>query len=115
MNQVNVVIKTLFCGIPDDEMNDTLDTFWSECNAFNYKNGIFDSDDFIWISKDTIEDNSNKWHKNYYLPYTKVLSFIACRVTSKIIGISADERSWGDVKTIKYGKRSAISSYISDK
>ena len=42
---------------------------------------------------------------------TKVLVFVACRVTLKILGIGAAECSWGDVKTIKYGK---ISVFISD-
>ena len=33
---------------------------------------------------------------------------LACRVTSKIIGIGSAERSWGDVKHLKSGKRSHI-------
>ena len=35
--------------------------------------------------------------------------------TSKVLGIGAAELSWGDVKTIKYGKRSAISIDVSEK
>ena len=49
------------------------------------------------------------------LPFTNVLGFVACRVTSKVLGIGAAERSWGDVKTIKSGKRYAISSDVSEK
>ena len=41
--------------------------------------------------------------------------FVACRVTSKVLGIDAAERSWGDVKTIKSGKRYAIISDVSEK
>ena len=48
----------------------------------------------------------------YYLPCTKDLGFLACRVTSKIIGIGSIERSWGDLKTIKSRKRSALGSDI---
>ena len=51
----------------------------------------------------------------YSLPCTKFLSFVACRVTSKFLGIDAAERSWGDVKTFKSGKRSTISSDVSEK
>ena len=40
------------------------------------------------------------WHKKYSLPSTKVLGFVAFRVTSKILGIGSAERSWGYVKTI---------------
>ena len=35
IKQVNIVITTLFHGISDDEMNDTLDMFCSEYTAFN--------------------------------------------------------------------------------
>ena len=42
--------------------------------------------------------------KNIHFLFTKVLGFVACRVTSKVLGIGAAESSWGDVKTIKYGK-----------
>ena len=41
--------------------------------------------------------------------------FFACRVTSKVLGIGAAERSWVEGKTIKSGKRSAIISDISEK
>ena len=41
--------------------------------------------------------------------------FVLCRVTSKVLWIGAAERSWGDVKTIKSGKRSDIISYVSEK
>ena len=51
----------------------------------------------------------------YSLPFTKVLGFVSCRVTSKVLGIGAAERSWGDVKTITSGKRSAVSSDVSEK
>ena len=55
------------------------------------------------------------WHQKYSLPFTKVIGFVACRVTSKFLGIGATKRSWGDVKTIKSGKRSAVSSDVSEK
>ena len=41
--------------------------------------------------------------------------FVACRVTSKVLGIGAAESSWGDIKTIKSGKRYAISNDVSEK
>ena len=45
----------------------------------------------------------------------KFLVFLAFRVTSKIHGIGSAERSWGDVKIIKSGKRSDHGSEISEK
>ena len=43
------------------------------------------------------DGNSHLWHQKYSLPSTKVLSSVACRVTSEIPGIGSAERSWGDV------------------
>ena len=48
------------------------------------------------------------------LTCTKVLGFVACTVTSKVLVIGSAERYWGDVKTIKSGKRSAIISDVSE-
>ena len=96
-------------------MDVTVDLFWTEYNAFDNKIGSYDADEFIWKSKDISDGNSHLWHQKYSLPFAKVLGFVACRVTSKVLGIVASERSWGDVKTIKSGKRSAISSDVSEK
>ena len=93
----------------------TNDLFWTEYTEFYNKIGSYDADEFIWKSKDISDGNSHLWHQKYSLPFTKVLGIVACRVTSKVLVICAVERSWGDVKTIKSGKRSAISSYVSEK
>ena len=45
--------------------------------------------------------------------HTKVIGFVACRLTSKVLGIFAAECSLGDVKKIKSGKRYAIKSDVS--
>ena len=113
--QVNNVIRNLFAGSTEKELHGTLDTFWSEYNSFNHKNDPFDSNEFIWNGKYITDGNIHIWHHKYSLPSTKVLGFVACRVTSKILGIESAERSWGDVKTIKLGKISANGSDISEK
>ena len=113
--QVNNVINTLFSGASEEEMNVTLDFFWNEYTTFENKVVSYDANEFILKRKDISDGNSHLWHKKYSLPFTKVIGFFACRVTSKVLGIGAAERSWGDVKTIKYGKRSAISSNVSEK
>ena len=77
--------------------------------------GSFDADEFIWKSKYIRDYNSHLWHQKYSLPFIKVLGFVAFRVTSKVLGICASDRSWFDVKTIKYGKISAIRSGVSEK
>ena len=93
----------------------TLDLFWTEYTSFDNMIGSYDADEFIWKSKDIKYGNSNLWYRKYSLPFTRVLGFVACRVTSKVLGIGASERSWGDVKKIKPGKISSISSDVSDK
>ena len=90
----------------------TQDIFWTECNDFDKKIGSFDSNEFICKSKDIRDGNSHLWHQNYSLTCAKVLGFVACRFKSKVLGIGAAERSWADVKTNKYGERSAIRSDV---
>ena len=62
MNQINTIVKTLFRFLSDDKMNDINDTVRSDYTAFNYKNGTFVGDDFIWSSKDIREVNSHIWN-----------------------------------------------------
>ncbi len=57
---------------------------------------------------DEVHGNFFMWHQLYELSYTKVLGFVACRTSSKQLGIGAVERSWSDVKQIKDGKQSNL-------
>ena len=88
--------------------------FWSEYTNFYQKVDTFSINKFIWINKDVRDGNSHLWHHKYCLPCTKVLCFVDFRVTSNIPGIKYLEHSWGDVKTIKSGNRSAPGSEIYD-
>ena len=93
----------------------TQNIFWNEYTLFDNKNGSFDGDEFIMKSKYIRDGNSHLWNQNYSLPFTKTLGFLACRVTSKVLGIGEAERYWGDVKTIKFCNRSTISSDVTKK
>ena len=112
---MNIVIKSLFVVSTEKELHETLDAFWSEYTNFSHKNDTFDSNEFIWNSKDICDGNSHLWYQKYSLPSTKDLGFVAFSVTSKILGIGSADRLWGDVKTIKSGKSSALGSDISEK
>ena len=81
MKQGNNVIKTFLDGISDDDINYTLDKFWNDSIGFHLKNCPFYGDDFIWRRKYIQDRNSHLWHQKYSLPFTKVLSIVACRVT----------------------------------
>ena len=112
---VQRVVEKLHCAplanleVIDMDMSEIVDTFWDEYSNFDKRRG-----DFVDVVKYATEDvragHSHKWHEKYSLPYTKVLGYVACRVCSKLAGIGAAERSWGDVKHIKSGKRSHISA-----
>ncbi len=45
-----------------------------------------------WFSThDALKGSSHIWHEKYSLQYTKVLGFVACRVTSKRLDIGLRE------------------------
>jgi hypothetical protein len=113
---VNDLIRKFFI-YPNSEPKDCDDAFitvsekfWEEWRQFIRREGIFDKGKVIWKSPLIETNQSWKWHLNYSLKSTHFLGHLACRVTSKITGIGSAERNWGDVKTLKSGKRIAMSS-----
>ena len=95
-------------------MAEILDTFWNEFKAFQQRLYPYDATS-RWLSVDVLNGNSYLWHEKYSMRTTKVLGYVACRVTSKLCGIGAAERSWGGVKQIKTGKRSHLSGASTEK
>ena len=96
-------------------MDVTQDIFFTEFTDFDNNNVSFYGNEFIWKSKYIRDGNNPLWHQKYSRPCTKVLGFVLFRVISKIIGVGTEERYWGDVKKIKYIKRSDISLDVSEK
>ena len=62
-------------------MSVTQEIFFTEYTDFDKNIGSFDADKFIWKIKGFKDGNSNLWHQKYLLLFTKVLGFVACRVT----------------------------------
>ena len=60
------------------------------------------------MTKTVLVGKSHVLHDFYSLPYMGNLGFISCILYSKHLGIGPCERSWGDVKKIKTGKRSYL-------
>ena len=60
--------------------------FWDEYESFDKRTGVFDSP-CRWNAPEVTSGASHLWHQKYSLPHTEVLGFIACRVTSKTLGI----------------------------
>ena len=113
--QLNNVIKTLYTGSTEKELYGALGTFWSKYTNSNQNIDPFGINEFKWNIKYISDSNSHQWNQKYSLPSNIVLGFVVCRVTTKILGTGSADRSWGDVKTIKPGKRSALGSDISNK
>jgi hypothetical protein len=95
-------------------MPETVDTFCNEFNAFKNCTQPYNVPS-RWASADVTKGYSYLWHEKNSIPYTSVLGFVACRVTSKLCGISPAKRSWGGVKQVKDGKRSHLSGKLTKK
>ena len=94
--------------VATDEVVVIIDTFWKEFGDFQNKTGVYVLRPGRFLLPDAINGNSHLWHELYSLPYTSVLGFVACCVTSKRLGVGSAERSWADVKQIKDGKWSNL-------
>ena len=90
--------------IQGKDIEEIVDLFWDEFKTFVKKTKPFDNV-ARWNVSNAIKGESHLWHEKYTLPYTSVLGFVACRVTSKTLGIGPCERNWSAVKKIKTGKR----------
>jgi hypothetical protein len=95
----------------DEEMDSLVHDFWKEYQDFRDHVGIYDpkSRRSLWNNSALTDGRSHSWHQMYSLVYTKVLGRVACRVTSKILGIGSAERNWSDVKYILDSKRVNLS------
>ncbi len=94
--------------------HEIIDTFWNEFKAFQNCTQPY-HEMSRWASSDCITGKSFLWHEKYSLPYTVVLGFLGCHVTSKLCRIGPAERSWGGVKQIKDGVRSHLGGESTEK
>ena len=101
-------------GIIGLKEGEIVDIFWDEFKAFRNRTQQY-SEPRCWATQDAVQGRSHLWHEKYSIPYTKVLGFVACRVTSKLAGIGPAERSWATVKQIKDGKRAHLGSDSTEK
>lgn len=89
-------------------VDEIIDIFWKEFKHFTFRTGPYSYRSSRFENDDALSGRSHIWHEMHSLPFTEVLGFVACRTTSKRLGIGSAERSWSDVKTIKNGKRASI-------
>ncbi len=91
-----------------------VDTFWNEFKAFQCCTEPFHHPS-RWATPDVSSGRSHIWHEKYSLPYTQVLGYVACCVTSKLCGIGPTERGWAAVKTVKNLKKSHLGGESTEK
>ena len=94
--------------------HEIIDTFWNEVKAFQNCTQPY-HDMSCWASCDCVSGKSYLGHEKYSLPYTVVLGFVGCCVTSKLCRIGPAERSWGGVQKIKDGVRSHLGGESTEK
>jgi hypothetical protein len=85
------------------------DEFFTDLKKFKKKRDPYNNP-LRWNVPNVVQGKSYLWHEKYSSEHCKVLGFVACRATSKRLGIGSAERSWGDVKHLKSGKRSHLSA-----
>ena len=100
--------------VPNMTEGEIIDIFWNEFKAFQNQTEPFHQP-ARWSTADVVKGRSHIWHEKYSLPYTKVLGYVACRVTSKLCGIGPAERCWSAVKQVKKDKRSHLSGDSTEK
>jgi hypothetical protein len=84
-----------------------IDTFWNEFKEFQCYTEPFHHPSW-WATPDVSYGRSHIWHEKYSLPYTQVLGYVACRVTSKLCGIGPAERGWAADKNQSRTSKSLI-------
>ncbi len=65
------------------DMTAIIDSVWQEFKHWQNMTGCYAVCHGRFSTPDVLEERSHIWHETYSLPYTKVLGFLACRVTSK--------------------------------
>ena len=76
--------------VVDEDTEEMNDLFGVEFTCFEKKTKPFDNI-ARWNTSNAVQGKSYLWHEKYSLPYTSVLGFVACRVTSKTLGIGPCE------------------------
>ena len=109
MNQAEKVLRILLHTDTDEEFTNHYNTFREEHREFMRKIGLYEAKSKMWQSSLLDNGKVHEWHDIFSINSTEVLGWVACRVTSKILGIGNAERAWGAVKQLKSGRRGHLS------
>ena len=113
---VEEVITKLFAHDPNVILHEVIHSFWQQWKEFRHETGPYGKRN-MWNVSDARDGNSAAWHAHYSHDRddTRVLGYVACRVTSKVIGMGAAEHSWADTKSIMTNKRLKMTSDKTEK
>ena len=113
---VEEVITKLYTHDPTVQIHEVIHGFWQQWKHFKLETGPYEKRS-MWNVSDARLGNSAEWHSHYSHDRddTRILGYIACRVTSKVIGMGAAERSWGDTKSIMTNQRLKMTSQKTEK
>ena len=109
MDQAEKVLRKLLHTDTDEEFSVHYNIFREEHRKFMRKIDMFEAKNKMWQSTLLDHDKVHEWHDIFSINSTQVLGWVACRVTSKILGIGNAERAWGAVKQLKSGRRGHLS------
>ena len=91
-------------GKPSLAVNNCMEQFQN----FRNKTQYYCHNNIMWQSQLAHDGISHLWHRQYSISKCSEFAYVACRVTSKLLGIGSCERQWGDVKQMKSDKRSSL-------
>jgi hypothetical protein len=93
-------------NLPSLAVNNCMEQFFNFCN----KTDNYCHDNIMWQSQLALDGQSHLWHRQYSITKCHEFGYVACRVTSKLLGIGSCERQWGSVKQLKSDKRTSLGS-----
>ena len=94
----------------ESQFQQNLNKFFFELSKFHNREGPYENKR-IWRDTYALTGQTHFWHNEHTVRFKYMsLGFTACRVASKILGIGAAERSWGDVKRIIGDRRLSLAS-----
>ncbi len=114
MKMVDKVVSRLhYLPCPNKEVVnksivEIVDIFWKDFKHFTFRTGPYSYCSSCIENDDALSGWSYLWHEMHSLPFTEVLGFFSCQITSKHLGIGSAEWSWSDAKTIKTRKMAYI-------
>ena len=93
MKSAENVLRKLLYNDSDEEFAEHFNTFCEEYRKFMKKIDTFDSQEKMWKSNLFRTGKVHEWHDNYSVNSTQILGWVACQVTSKILGVGNAERA----------------------